>query len=212
MSGRVISILIPIIIGVVFVVLRLGVFAEKPAEPTAYEVYHDERGGFSFSRPSDWKEPTEKEMEEMIAEDPEMKALIEKGVVTFFLLGDPSDSGALIVMTIDFEKVGEPVPALDEDFCSAMAESLAMDFKDFHLVSSKKTKIGSTGEGGEEEAREITFEGEMDGDNGRGNAVVTIHHSRMHLVLFLCYETAYDTLKPAYDTLKETFRFVGTQA
>lgn len=181
-------------------------FAIEPTEPTNYTVYHHKIIGCSFDCPVEWYEATEKEKQEIIGQDPEVETLIEQGAITFIAFSDPSDSGALALMIFDFEKLGEPVPTLD-DFYDAMFGGLTIEMKDFHLISSEKIKIGRMGEGGKEEAQEVTFSGEMDADSGKGNMIVTQHLSRMYVVYFLCDETAYETLRPAYDTFKKTFTF-----
>lgn len=208
-KGRkiIISILLPIIIGISITIYNV-ISEEKPTEPVEYEVYHDKISGCSFSYPREWEEPTEKEMREMMGEQPpEVKEAIEQGIFTFATLVDPSESGALLVITIDFEKMGEPVPVLDEYLTGMMVGAFALEVEDFHLISSEKTKFGGMGTGSEEEAWEVTFEGKQSGDNVKATAIVTTHLSKMYMLFFLCEETAYDTLKPAWDRCRETFTF-----
>jgi len=177
-----------------------------PTEPADYQVYHDEQGGFSFSYPIDWREATEEFVEEM-EKDPEVKDMLEQGIVALFAFQDPSESGMLLVVTIDFEKLGEPVLELDEYTCTLLVTAFAMAMEDFHMLSSEERTIGIEAEGGQEKAWEFVFEGKMDGANSCSDAFVTKSASRVYVALFVCEEIAYDTLNPAYDKFKETFRF-----
>lgn len=203
MSRKAISIVTALIVVAVSISLTIGC---GPTEPATYKIYHDEQGRFSFSYPIDWREATE-QIEEEIEKEPEMEDMLEQGIFALVTFQDPSESGMLLVVTIDFEKLGEPVPELDEFECSILVAAFGMGMGDFHMLSSKETTIGLEAEGGQEKAWEFVFEGKMDGADSCSDAFVTKSASRVYVALFLCKEIAYDTLKPAYHNFKETFRF-----
>lgn len=203
-TKRIIGILIPIAIAVVVTLTQLG--GNEPTEPTTYNVYHDQQDGLSFSYPSDWRNITEQEeYEEFIGEQPpEVQDMMRQGILRLAGFGDPSEAGALVVETIDFNRAGEPVPELDETAASQLAAAFSTKMEDFQLVSITRTIIDKGSDDSQQEAWEVVSMGKHKGKDTMFNILVTVSTTKLYLVLFVCQESAYNILLPAYDKLKET--------
>lgn len=176
---------------IVMIIYIIGQIISGPTEPTTFEVYDNPQIGVTFSYPSDW-DGTER---------------IEQTEWSTIIYRDPSESGFIEVKMYDFN---DPLAELSEAAGTLLAKihsksHMIEEISDIQVDLAKEITLMGMG-ADDYSACEIALRGTSEvGDKLRCNTIIVHYGSIRYIIMFACINSAYDTLEPAFDKLKETF-------